>query len=203
MLVSLAHKFIFIHIPKAAGTSMVHALRRFSRPSLPRRILQGAGLAAPTVPPLPDHATALGARDALPPDLFAACFKFAVVRNPWAWQVSFFHYIRQHRKHWQYASVSRLSFAEYLDWRIRSDKFLQKDFVTDESGNMLIDFVARFENLEEDAAQIFRKIGVDATLPHRNRSRHDDYRSYYDDRTRELVADHFRDDIEMFQYSFN
>ena len=39
--------------------------------------------------------------------------------------------------------------------------------------------------------------------PHRNRSGHKDYRTYYTDETRDLVAEAFRGDIETFGYTFD
>ena len=40
-------------------------------------------------------------------------------------------------------------------------------------------------------------------LPHLNQSVHRDYRSYYNERTRALVAENFQPDIERFGYSFD
>jgi len=202
MLVSLERRFIFIHIPKAAGTSIIHALRPYTRASLPRRLLDRVGLGSSSLPRLPDHAKALEVRAAIP-EVFATSFKFAVVRNPWAWQVSYFHYIQQNRKHWQHAELASLSFAQYVEWRVMHERMLQSDFVVDEERKLIVDSVARVENLDRDAAAIFDRIGIRASLPYRNRSRHDDYRSYYDDRTRAVVAEHYAEDIERFGYTFD
>ena len=202
MLLSLRHRFIFIHIYKTAGTSLTHALRPYAREPLPARILERVGLRTPAIAPLPDHVSARDVREAIPRDLFESCFKFAFVRNPWDWQVSLYHYMRELRRHPQHHIVAPLSFDEYIEWRVSSDKHLQKDFVTDESGTLLVDFVGRFENLECDAQKVFERIGIRATVPHRNRSFHDDYRTYYSDRSKRLVSDHFAADIEMFGYSF-
>ncbi|HEX3109804.1 MAG TPA: sulfotransferase family 2 domain-containing protein [Thermoanaerobaculia bacterium] len=192
MLLSLRHKFIFIHIYKAAGTSVTHALRPFTREPWWRRR---------AVPRLPDHITAAELREIIG-DLFDRCFKFTFVRNPWDWQVSLYHYMQQTRKHPQHRLVSAMTFDDYIRWRVTEDKHLQKEFVTDAGGKTIVDFVGRFENLEDDFAVACAKIGISATLPHTNRSRHADYRTYYDDVTRELVASHFREDIEMFGYTF-
>ena len=201
MLVSLERRFIFIHIPKAAGTSIIHALRPYARASLPRRLLHRVGFGGSSLPQLPDHAKALDVRAAMP-EVFANSFKFAVVRNPWAWQVSYYHYIRQNRKHWQHAEVAPLSFAQYVEWRVVHDRLLQSDFVVDDDRKLMVDSIARVESLDRDAVAIFDRIGVETRLPHRNRSRHDDYRAYYDDRTRALVAEHWAEDVERFGYSF-
>lgn len=202
MLVSLERRFIFIHIPKAAGTSIIHALRPYSRASLPRRLLDRVGLGNHSLPQLPDHAKAVDVRAAMP-EVFASSFKFAVVRNPWAWHVSYYHYIRQNRKHWQHADVAPLSFREYIEWRVVHDPILQSDFIVDDRRELIVDSIAKTESLDRDAAAIFDRIGVRTRLPHHNRSQHDDYRSYYDERTRDLVAEHYAEDIERFGYSFD
>jgi len=146
--------------------------------------------------------TARELRDLIDPALFEDSFKFAFVRNPWDWQVSLYHYMQQSPRHPQHHLVAGKTFDEYLQWRIASDRQLQKAFVTDESGKLMVDFVGRFETLTDDCARIFERIGISTRLPHRNRSRHGDYRRYYSSETRALVAEHFRDDIEMFDYSF-
>ena len=199
MLLSLRHRFIFIHIYKVAGTSVTRALRPYCRERLPTRLFQTGR--AQSIPTLPDHITAQELRTEVR-DLFDRCFKFAFVRNPWDWQVSLYHYMKQNRKHPQHALIRNMTFDEYITWRVTKDKHLQKEFVTDGEGTIIVDFVGRFERLEEDFDQICQRIGIRPSLPHRNRSRHDDYRSCYTDTTRELIAEHFRPDIELFDYSF-
>ena len=202
MLLSVRHRFIFIHIYKTAGTSLTHALRPHAREPLPARLLERIGLRKPATASLPDHISARDLREAIPRELFDGCFKFAFVRNPWDWQVSLYHYMRELRRHPQHDIVQALSFDEYIEWRVSSARHLQKEFVTDETGALLVDFVGRFENVERDAHRVFERIGIRASLPHRNRSFHDDYRTYYSDRSRRLVSEHFAEDIEMFGYSF-
>jgi hypothetical protein len=199
MLLSVEHRFIFIHIYKTAGTSVTHALRPFTSDSHWARAARLLHLRRTAIP---DHVTARALRDLIDPALFEGCFKFAFVRNPWDWQVSLYHYMQQSQRHPQHHLVAGKTFDEYLQWRIASDRQLQKTFVTDESGKLIVDFVGRFETLTDDCAHIFERIGISTRLPHRNRSRRGDYRRYYNTATRALVAEHFREDIDMFDYSF-
>ena len=171
--------------------------------SLGLHVWRRLGLAArrPTAAP---HPTAADVREALPAHIFNGYFKFAFVRNPWDWQVSWYHYVHQNRSHPLHPFVARMSgFEEFLTWRAENDRLLQKDFVADPQGGLLIDFLGRFEDLEEDFGKVCSATGVRAGLPHRNRSQHGDYRSCYTDRTRELVETHWAEDVRLFQYAFD
>ena len=119
----------------------------------------------------------------MPHEVFEKYFKFAFVRNPWDWQVSWYHFIVQNREHHEHEAVTNLgSFAEFLRWRIDHPVWHQKDFITDESGKEIVDFVGKFENVQADFAHVWAASGVRARLPHLNQSRHADYRKDYSDR---------------------
>jgi hypothetical protein len=209
MQLSHSHRFIFVHILKTAGESIRAVLEPYAfRPerSLPNRIRIRLGLPArPFCPGLAKHARATEIRDALPQRVFGSYYKFAFVRNPWDWQVSWYHYILQRPGHEEHGAVRPLGgFEQYLSWR--SDNYpalRQKDFVADERGELIVDFVGRFETLADDFARVCAATGVRANLPHLNRTRHDDYRTYYSDRACRLVADYCREDIEYFGYGFD
>ena len=64
------------------------------------------------------------------------------------------------------------------------------------------DFVGRFETLAGDFQTVCQRIGLEAQLPHVNRSAHAHYVTYYDDRSRALVAELCAHDIERFGYRF-
>jgi len=74
----------------------------------------------------------------------------------------------------------------------------------DPNGHVLADFIGKFEHLDEDWALVAQKLGVKEKLPHRRanpRERH--YTDYYTPRTRDVIADKFRVDIEQFGYEFS
>jgi len=208
MLLSLSHKFIFIHVNKAAGTSVIRALQPYGHnpPSDPiRKGLAKLGLVRDYRRRFfAEHTYASELRKELPREVWEDYFKFAFVRNPWDWLVSTFHYLRNTEDHRHHRRVIAMnSFADYVDWEIGRNRRRQSAFVCDD-GDVIVDFIGRFETLADDYDEVCRRIGVSAPpLPHVNRTAHRDYREFYDDALIARVAEHWRFDIELFGYGFD
>jgi len=208
MLISHSKKFIFIHNYKVAGTSIKHILKDFSNinfkqsPTIDKiKILLGI---YPRIfsNNFHVHIKSQELKEKIPEEIFRDYFKFGFVRNPWDWQVSLYTYMLKNKNHFQHKLIKKMNFEEYIQWRVDKDLRFQKDFFFDVKGNKLVDFIGKFENLNNDFKIICVKIGVDATLPHLNKSRTDpDYLSYYSQETIDLVYDAFKDDIKTFKYN--
>lgn len=219
MLISYSHQFIFFHVTKAAGTSMKDALKAYADEPEHFKIKRPPQ----TVEGQPNkfyamweamlwHAKAQDARKELPAEIFDRFYKFAFVRNPWDWQVSYYNFILKEETHIRHELVKNMAggFEEYLEWVIATKNpfpkgatKLQKEIIADQHGNLLVDFIGRFETLHQDFETVCKTLGLALTLPHLNQSRQQrDYRPYYTDRTRQLVADHFGEDADLFGYTF-
>jgi hypothetical protein len=134
-------------------------------------------------------------------------FKFAIVRNPFDWVISWYFY-RKTRLNKN--NTKNISFKEWLADENSSAyntkgiglTLSQYDIITCNK-NIKIDFIGKFENLQKDFNIICDKIGIpQQQLPHINRSKHKHYTEYYDDETREIVAEKYAKDIEYFRYKF-
>ncbi len=203
MVISHPYKTIFIHIPRTGGSSIEE--RDFF-----------------SIEAGPTHDALRVVRDQLDGEVYSSYFKFAFVRNPWDWVLSLYSYFSQmtpaHRWYMNNMEVvqkvcSFRNFEEFcinLDWTgLRNDyyhgvcHFLeQHSYITDESGAVAVDYLGRFENLNQDWLAICERIGVDAPLPHLNFTKHGSYRQHYTPEARRAISEHYAKDIELFGYTF-
>lgn len=80
----------------------------------------------------------------------------------------------------------------------------QLDWLVNEDGRVELDYIGRFEVLEDAFADIARAIGIkDRVLPHALRSGNSDYRSAYSEKSRKIVAERYAEEISMFGYKFD
>ena len=215
MLLSIKYNFLFVHIAKTGGTSVRAALNplRWRDPYyvpifLCSKLSKLTGHRIGVK--FPRHAKVIAAKEMLPRELFDNLFKFAFVRNPWDLQISSYHHIRRERPH-LLAGIN--DFEQFLRWKldparpyqyhIDTSIELQSDYLVDLNGKIIVDFIGKYEQLQEDFDEVCRRIGITSkTLPHKRKATdRGDYRQYYNDDTARLVADYFRRDIENFGYS--
>ena len=219
MLISDRKKFIYIHIPKTAGTSLMKLLSPYARPidqAMYRWLVTRKAVSlAVRLFSLQDpeylisgfrkHDSAATVRDRLGAP-FNTYYSFSVVRNPFDWLVSEYYFIRGNKRHTLHAMARSLPFHAYIRWFLGMRPRRQSDYICDRNGKLLIDYVGKFEQLEDVITRLGEKLGISTReLPVLNRSQareHRDYRISYDRTTRELVEAYFEEDLERFGYSF-
>ena len=213
MLISHKHRFIFIHIYKTAGSSVRTALRPFifySELQLPiLRMFRRIGIRPPLIlNPMPfedSHNSAAEAVKVIGQKVFDKYFSFAFVRNPWDWQVSYYNFhvkwTPRTPNPWIDQIKSFPDFTAYIRWRCANPE-LQKDFIYSADEKLLVNFVGRYENINEDFQTICNRIGIRAELPMANVSKTKPYQEYYAPETVELVRKTFAADIRLFGYDF-
>lgn len=203
MIISHRLRTIFIGNPKTASRSIDIALSQFQdEPEISRAgensFYTGGHMPAATLQTILDR------------PIWEGYFKFAFVRNPWDWFISQHFYNLQ--KHGVAHRVDQALSTEDIrhtyrflrlyrgvPWAVSAS---QHGFLCNEGGRVLVDFLGRFERLEEDFLEIQSRIGVKLTLPHVNSSAHRQYHSYYEDDTRALVGSLYARDIQIFGYEF-
>lgn len=218
MLLSIRYRFLFVHIAKTGGTSVRDSLvwYKWTDPyRLPQFLCSKiSGLTGHRIgAKFPRHAKAIAAQEMLPRDLYEQLFKFAFVRNPWDLQVSSYHHIRRERPD----LVTEIpDFTAFLRWKFDPARpaqyhadmstVVQSDYLIDLHGRLIVDYVGRYEHLVQDFGTACRRIGIGTPkLPHSRRAtdRIRDYRSYFDDVSAELIAQHYQADCDRFGYRFD
>jgi hypothetical protein len=203
MLFSQSRKFVFIHIQKTGGSSIEAALASIT----PDAIGRFDGLAAAHDPGKSRHLFASDLKGFLAEEVWNSCYKFAFTRNPWARLVSWYNMCveRPTNRFMRVVKEQTNTFEEFLNLSDRlteKTRWNQADYVTDSSGQIIVDFVGRFEKINEGFRTVCEHLQVDLKLPHKNRGTPVDYRGFYTAQTRRLVAERFARDIEMLGYSF-
>lgn len=189
------YKCIFVHIPKNAGISVSYTL--FGNTGGSHRKIK-------------DYMKIFS------PNTFKKYYKFTFVRNPWDRLVSTYFFLKnggltEKDKIWADANLATYkSFKDFVEnWlneeNIKKSLHFQQQYVflENEKGMIAVDFIGRFENIDEDFRKITQVLKIDRKLGKRNVSKRDaDYRKYYNNKTRAIVASVYNKDIELFNYKF-
>ncbi|RME94688.1 MAG: hypothetical protein D6773_19320 [Alphaproteobacteria bacterium] len=231
MILSHKHRFIYIKTYKTASTSIEAALSeicgeedvitpaseplmkhrkgqraqnyRLDHPAVPRRPLLKRLLGRPERHYHPsvgfyEHMPAWRVRTYVGEEIWASYYKFSFERNPWDRQVSWYYYKTK-------SKPVRPSFEKF-----NADKrkaYVENFDLYSIDGEPCLDFIGRYESLEEDFASVLAAIGLKGkvTLPRANRSEARDersYREYFDEALRDKMADWYAREIALFGYSF-
>ncbi len=190
-MISHKYKFIFIRINKCGGISVRDTLKRLVGKSL---VIKG-------------HTCIREFKR----QHIKKYFKFTFVRNPWHRFVSLYFYRMKLKK---IKGKRTIPFKEWANRIYNADPLYnpspkspmmrnQIDWLTDKDGNVLMDFIGRVENFQKDFDYVCDKIGIPCEkLPHLNQTNHKHYTEYYDEATKQIVAERYARDIEYFGYKF-
>ncbi len=219
MLLSLSHRFLFVHVPKTAGSSLHDTLLPYAVApprslwrSLTRRlpVVESPGRAHFRI-----HDSAAMIRAKLSPAVWDGLLTFAVVRDPFEHAVSHFEYMKQYRSPRIAARFAQMPFADYLNYRLAPrrpwDRLFarlpdQAHFLTDTTGHLIVRRLLRFERLAEDYAALAEDLDLPVKElprinPTRARSDRRPIASYYDTRTIDQVRRLHGRDFDLFGYS--
>lgn len=191
MLISHKYKLIFIHIYKNAGTFVRQLLY-----NLDTNVINAGS-----------HTKAKEAKNQIPADIWNNYTKICVVRNSWDWQMSLYFYTKGLHTHHQHNIVKDMNVSEYIEWR-KTDLKQQIEFILDNNGDCLVDHIFQFENLNSNIIHFFKEkynLDVKPYLPLtklNSSNRNSDYKIYYNERDKNLLAEMHEPDIKYFNFKF-
>jgi hypothetical protein len=189
-MINYKHKFIFVHIPRTGGTSLEKQFNyngdRDGRKHLSfnqySKLLNGLS--------------------------FRDYFKFTFIRNPWDIMISNYldagwYSSSKPGRGGQIGYHSRKSLKYFLE-HYKPAKHEHGDALLDFFSPEEVDFIGRFENRSNDLQFISSKIGLklDSSVVQRKNSHKKHYTKYYNQETRDMVANRYSKDINTFGYKF-
>lgn len=215
-VISYTNEFIFFHIPKAGGTSVLGKLQQNykqdpnSCPNAQNPNLEVFCREKGIV--WPNHARAQDIQEFLGVEKFEKFFKFCFVRNPWDRMVSLYHYaretgIRRTKERGLKLNAFQQNVVEnsFSDW-ILTGKLgpPQTSWFLSARGQLLVDFIGRLERIDEDLQKLSKILDIDfsTNLHKANTTKRESYQNYYNDTTRQIIAEKFAKEIELFGYEF-
>ena len=227
VIISHKHRFIFIKTEKTAGTSIEIALSGYCGADdiitpireADEEIRQALGYRGPQNAEIPlsryrlgdwawlarhrrrrtfyNHASAAFIRRYIDPDVWRSYYKFCFERNPWDKAISRYFFVER--------TEPRQPLRDFI-LSGRASNIRGFDLYT-KRGEILVDRVCRYENLEEEMQFIAERIGLPSvpTLPrantkHRKSRKH--YRDMMGEEERVKIARVFAREIAYFGYAF-
>ena len=167
MIISHQHKFIFFAVPKTATHTIREALRQHMGPDdWEQQVLFGEQIL-----PIPQlarlrhgHISAQEVRPHLEPGVWDDYFKFGFVRNPFDRFVSTCFFLNRDAPNFADSAVAfmkdRLSRARFRQRILVRPQHLQ---LCDADGEVALDFVGRYEDLQHSYDIICERIGIPGT----------------------------------------
>ena len=192
MIISDSHRFIFIHIPRTGGTSITDIFYR-KKLKFERPFLQHTNASSPEFQSVP----------------FSDYTTFAFVRNPWARIYSWYALLAKYNPDWKQSFTFEEFVCNYDDIAQAHSIdngfcFNQLDYLHNQQGQLVTNFIGRYENYQQDVYKIFAQLGVTLdTIPHLNRTCLIDYRGKYTAASKSIVDKLCAKDIEYFDYHFD
>ncbi len=194
----LVHHCIFIHIPKAAGTSV-------------KTVLFGG--------PVGGHLRAHEYQIAFTKEEFSSFFKFTFVRNPWSRVKSAYEFLKRggmtvdDRELWNNHLCEYANFEDFVcKWINRSNiqKVLhfqpQYTFICEPGSKLpLVDYIGHVESIDSDLATVQRRLEMPTSAPvveNSNPRRSEDWRVDFTQQMIDTIADAYDTDIRLFGYEF-
>tara|TARA_B100000902_G_C27313483_1_gene919831 strand:- start:753 stop:1394 length:642 start_codon:yes stop_codon:yes gene_type:complete len=213
VIISHKYKFVFLHIPKTGGSSIAHEMMKMCGyvPNINHIPAEEFTLFKDLAKwgnstDMPQHSN-YGDLKRYLEDLNIDVndyFVFTFVRNPWDWYVSSYEFGKLRYKQDKLDWAKPCADNDFETW-IKTAFHKQQDYLYDQ-----INYIGKMENMEfhlEKIRQILQtriaNVELDKVKPSIiNANPHADYKTYYTEETKTLVAKRCYQIINDFHYEF-
>jgi len=181
----------FVHIPKTAGVSILEGLKKSINASKTKWNIRGGLGTFHEKSSIVNRQKQRKNND----------LSFLFIRNPWDRFVSSYMYLKN-RNDDEYIKYVE-PFGSFKDFAIYgpidSLHFKPQTYWFDSP----VDFVGRFEKLQFHFDGLCKKLSLTSDiLKNSNTTEHKHYSEYYDDESKNAVAEKYKEDIDCLGYSF-
>lgn len=215
-MISIQNKFLFIHVPKTGGNSIQNILKNYSEDKIVILGNHQDGIERfeiiNTKYNIKKHSTISCYKDKIEKNIYEKLFKFSTIRNPWDMCVSFYFsphrgIIKWNKDDFREFILSIPPISYYISLNpsldISNYSFNFNELNEKKPLDYYIDFLMRFENLDQDFMKVCEFINIPyEKLPIRNKSNRNHYSLYYDMDLKNLVEKKFEEEIEYGKYIF-
>jgi len=188
MFINHKHKFIFIHIPKNAGTSIRNSfdINGYDKQVVSKRY---------------PHSRCSEIWKYCGEDVWNEYYKFAFVRNPFDRLVSFYHFHKSNQ--YKHKIGRERAFKQpFKEW-VMETKDTNINHTQSYYLDKQINFIGRYENLHNSFNTACNQIEIPPyELPHYNKSHHENWQHYYDRELMDYVYSRYREDFYNFGYTY-
>lgn len=215
MIISLGRRYIFVHAPKTGGTALSIALEDRAMkddilvgdtPKAKRRKNRLKGLMP--AGRLWKHSSLADIEGVVDRTAFDDLMIVTLVRNPWDRMVSYYHWLREQGFENPAVTLAKThEFSDFIAHKHTQASFRMAPYghyVTDGAGAERDAVFVRLEHLAADLQPFYVHVGFDlGPIGRENASQRDrDYRGYYSDADRDVIAELCAADIARFGYEF-
>jgi hypothetical protein len=214
-------KSIFIHIPKCAGCSVWEVFSKsahcqHSEPRISKAKLNLQSKFGSSTLEYFGHGVGKMSKPFPYNDKYQDFFSFTFVRNPFDRLVSSFFFLKSgghnqynHELYNKYMRTRSGTFKDFIMHKFNQESIdnvmhlKPQHFWAYKQNNLCIDFVGKTEAINSDLSLLYEKLGLKRLdLDTINTSDHKHYTEYYDEETKQIVAEKYAKDIEYFGYEF-
>ena len=186
---------LFLHIPRTGGSTMC---RRFNIKSFQNF--------RPKVRPSPQHLTCEMLRERLGAEKYESYYKFTFVRNPWARILSSYFWRQTLPKKREVLPFS--DFIQNVKNTVENNLYYDQDFgdhfIPQTKYTESVDDIFRYDHFELGISKVAVALEVSVpNFPPKKSRNYDEYWNFYDDRSRDIIAEIYSEEIEQFGFEFS